>query len=240
LTSEREEDTHLPLPSWDLWEERRGTHLYTTAMIVAALREAAWLGRELGDEANAALFEAASEETRAALEQYFWDEQKKTLVRMLSRDDEGNLVSDVTVDASAYAVFAFGVLDPDNPRVRATMEAIGRRLWVRTGIGGLARYERDYYFRVSEDFTNIPGNPWIICTLWLAEWTIATAKKVDDLRPALDMIEWATICTLPAGILPEQIHPVSYEPLSVTPLTWSHAQLVITTLNYLDKLQTFS
>ena len=92
LTSEREEDTHLPLPSWDLWEERRGTHLYTTAMIVAALREAAWLGRELGDEANAALFEAASEETRAALEQYFWDEQKKTLVRMLSRDDEGNLV----------------------------------------------------------------------------------------------------------------------------------------------------
>ena len=38
------------------------------------------------------------------------------------------------------------------------------------------------------------------------------------------------------GILPEQVHPFTLEPLSVAPLTWSHAQLVTTACAYLDKL----
>ena len=111
----------------------------------------------------------------------------------------GELARDMTVDSSAYALFAFGVLAPDDPKMVATMHTLGRHLWVKAGAGGLARYERDYYFRVSDDFDKVPGNPWIICTLWLAEWYIATAKTAAQMRSALDLLEWAGLCALGTG-----------------------------------------
>ena len=41
-----------------------------------------------------------------------------------------------------------------------------------TAIGGLARYENDYYMQVSHDIANVPGNPWFIGTLWLAAFVV--------------------------------------------------------------------
>ena len=146
----------------------------------------------------------------------------------------------MTCDASAYALFAFGVLPADDPKVAATMGRMGRKLWVKAGGGGLARYEQDYYFRVSDNFEQVPGNPWVICTLWLADWYIASAKKPADLKSAVDLLEWATLCALTTGVLPEQVHPFTLAPLSVAPLTWSHAQFVTTACAYLDKLTEFS
>jgi GH15 family glucan-1,4-alpha-glucosidase len=124
--------------------------------------------------------------------------------------------------------------------VVAMMEALGRRLWVKAGAGGLARYERDYYFRVDDDFDKVPGNPWIICTLWLADWYIAIAKNEAEMRGALDLLEWACRCALPTGVLPEQVHPHTLQPLSVAPLTWSHSQFVLTVANYCEKLAALS
>jgi GH15 family glucan-1,4-alpha-glucosidase len=40
---------------------------------------------------------------------------------------------------------------------------------------------------------------------------------------------------LPSGVLAEQVHPVTYRPLSVSPLTWSHAAFVTTILEYVEK-----
>jgi GH15 family glucan-1,4-alpha-glucosidase len=40
--------------------------------------------------------------------------------------------------------------------------------------------------------------------------------------------------------MPEQVHPETGEPLSVAPLTWSHAEFVATVLNYLEKKQSLS
>ena len=101
----------------------------------------------------------------------------------------------------------------------------------------MARYERDYYFRVTEDFEKVPGNPWIICTLWLADWYIARATSQTEMRGAIDLLDWACRCASTTGILPEQVHPHTLQPLSVAPLTWSHAQFVSTTAKYLEKLQ---
>jgi GH15 family glucan-1,4-alpha-glucosidase len=230
--------TALPRPSWDVWEERRGVHLFTTSAVVAALDRASRLAATMGDATNAARFKNAASETRSALEKHFWDEERERFVRTLTVDRAtGDFVKDYTVDSSMYAVFGYGALPADHPKVASTMGAIGRSLWVKVGIGGLARYEDDYYFRIPSagDVKQVPGNPWIICTLWLAEWMIATAKSHAELESALDLMEWAAVCALPTGILPEQIHPVTYEPLSVAPLTWSHAQFLTTVLNYLDR-----
>ena len=74
----------------------------------------------------------------------------------------------------------------------------------------------------------MPGNPWFICTLWMAQWYIATAKTTHDLKPARDIINWVVAHQLPGGLLSEQLDPNSGAPLSVSPLTWSHAELIAT------------
>ncbi len=78
----------------------------------------------------------------------------------------------------------------------------------------------------------VPGNPWFICTLWLAEWYIAVAREVEDLDRPLHLLTWVTEHALPSGILAEQLHPDTGAPLSVSPLTWSHAAFVQTVNRY--------
>jgi hypothetical protein len=39
-------------------------------------------------------------------------------------------------------------------------------------------------------------------------------------------------------VLAEQVHPFTNEPLSVSPLTWSHASVVLASLLYLEKRAT--
>jgi GH15 family glucan-1,4-alpha-glucosidase len=115
------------------------------------------------------------------------------------------------------------------------MQAVRDRLWIKTNVGGVARYENDYYHQISQDVENVPGNPWFICTLWLAQWHIATAQTLDGLQPALEILDWAAAHALPSGVMAEQVHPYTNAPLSVSPLTWSHATLVATVQEYLAK-----
>jgi GH15 family glucan-1,4-alpha-glucosidase len=42
------------------------------------------------------------------------------------------------------------------------------------------------------------------------------------------MIDWAVGHQLPGGLLSEQLDPHTGAPLSVSPLTWSHAEFMIT------------
>ena len=237
LVSFRYPQTHLPLPSWDLWEERRGVHIWTICAVIAALRDASAYAKYVGDDKNSTLYAKASIETLTALETHFWNDTEQRYARMVTVEN-GEITRDMTVDSSASALFLFGVLPAASERVVKTMESIGRMLWVRASAGGIARYEQDYYFRISEDFVKVPGNPWIICTLWLADWYISTASSRANLKPALDLLEWATHCASSSGTLSEQVHPFTQTPLSVSPLTWSHAQFVTTATAYLDKLAT--
>ncbi len=234
LADFRHPQTRLPLPSWDLWEERRGCHVWTVASVIAALGAASEYARAEGHAEDAARYQAAADETLAAFHLHFWDETVGRYARMVSLTGDGSLVKDMTVDSSAAALFLFGVLPPTDARLAATMQAIGRALWVRAPAGGLARYERDYYFRVSDDFALVPGNPWIICTLWLADWYCASANTRTDLKRALDLLEWTARCAMETGVLAEQVHPFTREALSVAPLTWSHAQLISSVSAYLD------
>ena len=122
--------------------------------------------------------------------------------------------------------------------VESTMRAVHDRLWVKTSVGGLARYENDAYHQVERnDFQKVPGNPWFICTLWWAQYLLARAKRPDDLAEALKILAWVADHALPSGVLAEQVNPYTDEPLSVSPLTWSHAAFVTAALEYLEKRQ---
>ena len=117
------------------------------------------------------------------------------------------------------------------------MDSIRDRLWIKTQVGGLARYENDEYQRVSRD---VPGNPWVICTLWLARWQIACAEGLGQLKEAMELLNWAVKYSLLSGVMAEQIHPYTGMPVSVSPLTWSHAEFVIAVCEYLQKHQEIS
>jgi GH15 family glucan-1,4-alpha-glucosidase len=243
LVAYRDEDSGLPLPSWDLWEERRGVLAWTVGATWGGLQAAANFADAFGEGDLAATYRRAADEIQAGAEAHLWSPDGSTslttglgrFVRMINRREDGGWDTDPNLDASLFGLWYFGMLAPDNPKIVATMQAVRDRLWVKTDVGGVARYENDYYHQVSQDVEKVPGNPWFICTLWLAQWHIATAQTSDDLQPALDILDWAAAHALPSGVMAEQVHPYTNAPLSVSPLTWSHATLVMTVREYVAR-----
>ncbi len=229
----------LPNPSWDLWEERRGVHLFTVAATIGALNAAAAFAHDFGEPDRAANFREGAERMTAAMVRHMWNPTENRFARMLIPQPDGAYRMDMTADSANYAVWAFGALPVDDPKVEAEMQALRRRLWCKTSVGGCARYERDYYHQVErENIKDVPGNPWVICTLWHAQYAIAKARHEDDLKDAAELIEWAAAHAEQSGVLAEQFHPYTGAPMSVSPLTWSHATFVTVVLEYLAKLRT--
>ncbi len=228
----REPHTKLPAPSFDLWEERRGIHAFTTAAVWAGLTAARNFAVAFGQHELAKRYAVAAQEIREAALAHLWDEDRGRFVRTVAVLPDGMIVKDATIDISLAGIFLFGMLPAADPRVVATMKAIEQRLQVKTPVGGIARYENDHYFQVASDVTSVPGNPWFISTLWLAEHYIATAATLDDLERPLALLRWCASKALPSGVLAEQVHPHTGEPLSVSPLTWSHAAFVSAVQHY--------
>lgn len=231
LVSYRQCSDGLPLESTDLWEERRGIFSFTCSAIYAGLEGAASLAELLGRRQEAEAYHRAALEVRAAMEEHLYSSELGRFLRGIYPGGDG-YVPDHTLDASLSGIFMFGALAADDPRVIRTMEAVREGLMVRTLVGGLARYTGDWYFRRGEE---IPGNPWIITTLWLAQWEIAKARSLADLSAAREILEWTVEHALESGILSEQLDPYNGEPLSVAPLTWSHGTYIQTVLSYLSK-----
>ncbi|GAG16975.1 unnamed protein product, partial [marine sediment metagenome] len=170
----------------------------------------------------------------AAIE-YLFDKKLGRFLRSITVDADGVMEPDYTIDSSVCGLFLFGMLQATDPLIESTMAVLIDRLWCKTKVGGIARYESDRYQQISQDIANIPGNPWVICTMWLAQYHIARAQSMDDLKPALQMLTWAQRCALPSGVLAEQVHPSSHTPIGVSPLTWSHAAFVIAVQEYINK-----
>jgi len=225
--------TGLPLPSWDLWEERRGVHAFTVAAVWGGLTVAAALAADFGEVERAAYYAAVAAEVKRGADEHLWDAGAGRFARRLTpRADRTGYERDLTIDASLHGLAAFGMYAPDDPRMVATMTAVRDTLWVRGGVGGIARYQRDLYQCV-ELSDAVPGNPWVICTLWVADWLARTAATPAELDAAvLPLLEWVAARASAAGLLPEQVHPFSGAPLSVAPLTWSHAAFVDSCLTY--------
>ncbi len=225
----RDSESGLPCPSWNLWEDRLGVHTFTCSAVVAGLKAASNFARLFAEKERGELYSNTAEEIRTAMTDRLYSYEYGTFIRsLLGRSD--TLEPDLTVDSSMFAVFYLGCFSTDDPMVAGTMKAIEEALKIK---GGVCRFENDGYMRGDGD----PPNIWFICTLWLAEYYIATAKNVAELKPALELIEWVTDKTLRSGVLAEQFNTSTGEHVSVSPLTWSHSTYIAASLNYLDKLR---
>lgn len=229
----RDEETGLPAPSYDLWEERHGILSFTVGAVFGGLTAASLFCSMFGEEERARLYQETAAEIRDAAGKYLWREESGRFCRMVFRDEHGALQVDETCDSSLWGLFVFGLYDPADPRIKATVKALRKTLWLGTEVGGMARYQGDTYHRINSDY---PGNPWFICTLWLADYLTSRANAEKDLAEPIAILEWVAKHALPSGVLAEQVHPETGEPLSVSPLTWSHATFVASTQRLLRRL----
>ncbi|MDH4227166.1 MAG: glycoside hydrolase family 15 protein [Deltaproteobacteria bacterium] len=226
--------TGLPIPCYDLWEERFGVHTFTVAAVVAGLRAAAKFARLFQDVSLAEKYEGVAVRIVEGLTRHLYHEGLERYARSGYRREYGYELDEV-IDISIAALVFFGVVAPNDPRMTRTMEAIRRQLWLDTLVGGCARYSNDVYQRPDGIPDGITGNPWFISTLWLGEYSIASASNLRELNQAIPYLEWCVKNAQPSGVLAEQVHPLDGSSLSVSPLTWSHSAFVWTVLQYLEK-----
>ncbi len=214
-------DDGLPRESFDLWEERYGIHAYTVSTVYAALKAASNFANVFGDQDLSRKYAESADRMYKAFDERFYSDDYNRYARAII-----NGKPDFTVDSALSSIVIFGMKEPTNSRVVSTMEAIMEKLWVND-IGGIARYENDNYMRIRDD-KNIPGNPWIITTLWMARYFMRTG----NLERAWSLIEWVKSHRQKSGIFSEQVNPYTGEPHSVSPLVWSHAEFIIALLEY--------
>ncbi len=234
MVSNRDPETKLPIPCYDLWEERFGVHSFTVAAVIAGLRAAANFARLFQDASLAEKYENVAEQMMEGINKHLYHKGLKRYARSGYRRDDGYELDEV-IDVSLSGLAILGAVPPKYPRMVETMEAIRQQLWLKTPVEGCARYQDDVYQQPNDSPRDIPGNPWFISTLWLGEYYIARAENLQELHEALPYFEWCGKNALPSGVLAEQVHPVNSSPLSVSPLTWSHSAFVWTVLQYTEK-----
>ena len=229
-----DEETGLPLPSVDLWEQTDGQHSYSAAATYGGLVAAAAMATR-HEPSLAERYRATAARVREAIETHLWSDEHGRYLRSrwVGRPDELGQEppasfdralryptksvrsvdpEDARVDSSLLGLaWPFRAVDPDSPRMRATIEAVEREL--RTSGGGVLRHEDDDY---------AGGNPWLISTLWLG----LAQRQAGDASGHRESIEYALARQTPLGLLPEQVTRDG-DPAWVVPLGWSHAMLLL-------------
>ncbi|HEV2403479.1 MAG TPA: glycoside hydrolase family 15 protein [Candidatus Saccharimonadales bacterium] len=220
-----DEQTRLPHASYDLWEEKFLTTTYTTAVVYQALLVAADFADKFEYPDDAVHWRAVAK-TILENTKVFFDAERKLFRKGYLMQDDGSLQFDDTLDLSSfYGPMMFLLQDIGAEFVDQTFKAVEDTLLDKTPTGGSPRYEHDHYFE-----SNPPhlGNIWPVATLWVAQYYIRHGK----LDQAKHYIDWVLQHTAPSGMLPEQINPEDGSLLSVTPLVWSHAELLNTILDF--------
>ncbi|MDN5274488.1 MAG: putative Glycoside hydrolase 15-related protein [Candidatus Saccharibacteria bacterium] len=224
LASYIDEVTGLPRASYDLWEETYLTTTYTTSVVYAALLAAADLADVAADSNKAVMWRSRAEDIFAAAHKHLFNEERKAFYKGILVKN-GEIEYNATLDTSSiFGAFMFGLFPVGSEQLIAAVETMKATFGVNDGALGLPRYENDNYRRVGDDVT---GNPWIITSLWLAQYYI----EIDQPAAAATITAWVQAQAMSTGVLSEQISPHDGSLISVAPLTWSHAEYMATLLD---------
>lgn len=219
-----EETIGLPKPSYDLWEEVYLTSTYTTAVTYAALLAAADLAEAVNDADSAVMWRAAAGDIAEAAKKHLFNERRKSFYKGLIVK-KGEITYNEAIDTSSlFGVIMYGLFPLDSEEVRSAVAALEEAFAVRSDTPGVPRYEGDKYYQKDPDSQ---GNWWIITSLWLAQYY----RMIGDTDRVLATLRWVNDRAGPSGILSEQINPIDNSPVSVSPLTWSHAEYLSTLLD---------
>jgi GH15 family glucan-1,4-alpha-glucosidase len=220
ISSYVDQVTGLPHASYDLWEEKFATHTYTVATVIAALKMAAYMAEELGKNEDAQKWHQASSLIEPNINKLFNEELGYYRKSLLMQPDN-NLEYDNTLDVSTMqGLMLAGFLDDKTDK---TFSSIESKLLNSSPSGGAPRYEHDGYFLSKDKYL---GNPWIVCTLWVAQYYI----KNQQPDKSKEVIDWVIKHSSQSGMFAEQIDPENGNQIGVSPLVWSHASFIETVL----------
>lgn len=218
------DDDGLPKPSYDIWEQKYLTHTYTVALTYASLTEAVALAEAIDADDDAVRWQSAAEDIHAHRQRFYNTEGQYFYKGFVTRNDE--VVYDDTVDSSSlFGAFMFGLFDMDSTEVKSSYDTLRKTLTCEEV--GVIRYPADDYYRVNPDMANV----WPVTSLWFAQY----AMEVGDMKRAHRTLGWVIDKMSQSGTLAEQLSPFEHQPLSVSPLAWSHAELLSALLDMITE-----
>jgi GH15 family glucan-1,4-alpha-glucosidase len=125
-----------------------------------------------------------------------------------------------TLDASLLLLPLVGFLPPDDPRIRGTVEAIGRDLMVN----GLIRR---YHTAETQDGLTGGEGVFLACSFWYVDNLVLQ----DRHQEAREMFERLLALANDVGLLAEEYDPVGHRQLGNFPQAFSHLALINSALN---------
>jgi len=227
----------LPQNSFDLWEENYAISTFTASAVYGALCAAEQFAELLGKDEPARVYRAVAQRLQSAILEHLFDEERGYFIKGIRAYDDKDDWYNTTLDSSSfYGPLFFKVVEPDDERLARMFSVIEERLAVQASSAGYVRYEGDSYYKMHDAES---PNPWVVTTMWMAQYLIATAKDEAALERPLELLRWTASHTSGAGMLAEQMHPHTRTHLSTAPLVWSHAEYVLAVQAYIRKRLSF-
>lgn len=219
----------LPLPSYDLWEETYQTTTFTTSAVYGALVAASELATVMEDDSNAVTWRSVADDIRVSANKYLYNSDRQAFYRGVSIESGEVVSSDETVDVSSFfGAFMFGLFAGDSPEVSSAAKTTEELLGFDYERPAMSRYEGDRYCQAVNGVSNF----WPIASLWMAQYEL----EIGNNEVSRQTIDWIKQHMLPTGALPEQLNPSNGQPVSVTPLAWSHAEYLATLLDTITEV----
>jgi oligosaccharide amylase len=198
-------DDFVSKPCYDIWEERRGVHLYSTASIYGALKISRKMLLKIDNNKYKKIIlmiEKVLPKIKEATNRLFIENGR------LKRSIDNN-----QIDISALGtVVPFDMFEIESQVINNAICDIENKLKLENG--GYLRYQDDSY---------IGGNAWIISSLWLALIYI----KKGNINKVKELFDWVTNHADYLNFLPEQIDKNSDKTVWIKQLAWSHAMYII-------------
>jgi GH15 family glucan-1,4-alpha-glucosidase len=188
---------------WEMRDEPRH-FLYSKLMCWVALDRGIWLADMLRASDRIERWHTVRQEIRNAILEQGWSDRAGAFTQAFGSDD---------LDASALMLLIVGFLPRDDPRIRATVEAVSARLTDQRGLV--------YRYRCQD---GLPGEEgaFLLCTFWLAQaWAL-----VGEMARAREVFSRAVAFANDVGLLAEQLDPTSRELLGNFPQAFSHIGLI--------------
>ena len=162
------------------------------------------LASHLGAEDRVADWGTARDEIRAAILTRGWNERAGAFTQAFGSED---------LDASSLMLTITGFLAGDDPRMKATIDAITRQLTDERGL---------VYRYLTRDGLAGEEGTFLLCTFWLAQ----AQALAGDVEAAIVTFERALAAINDVGLLAEEVDPRSGEMIGNFPQAFSHIGLI--------------
>lgn len=190
-------------PDHGIWEPRRlpQHHLHSKVMCWQTVDRAIAIGHYLGSTPS-----EWSDLKRVIAEdvlQHTWREENRSFSATYDSSD---------IDAAALSIGLSGMIPPDDPRFRSTVERIERKL--RSG-------PTVFRYRYDDGLPGFEGG-FHLCTTWLVEAYALIGRRAD----AENLFQQYLSLVGPTGLLSEQYDPRTRRALGNYPQAYSHLGLI--------------